>query len=292
MPDVRGALATALPGYVVESVSLLGEGLDNIAYEINNELIVRFSRRPDPERTDRETRLLTALQRISPLPVPEPIVMPGGHWFAYRKLPGAPLLDLAAPPDPAPIAATLRGFLRALHAVPPGQVIDLVDTDDQSLREWRADAGEIYTVVAKHVPAPFRRRVEGFLTAEPPAETSRLVFSHNDLGIEHVLVDPRSGAVTGVIDWSDAALVDPAYDYGLLFRDLGPVALPPGDDLEPDVRERAVFFARCSVLEDLAYGVETGRKRYADKSTAALTWLFPGAESTPPPIGRPAGDTR
>ena len=82
-----------------------------------------------------------------------------------------------------------------------------------------------------------------------------------------------------------AALVDPAYDYGLLFRDLGPAALPPGDHLEPGIRERAAFFARCSVLEDLAYGVETGRKRYADKSTAALTWLFPHAEVTPEPSG-------
>ncbi|BCY10825.1 phosphotransferase family protein [Actinoplanes sp. L3-i22] len=289
MPDVRGALATALPGYVVESVSLLGEGLDNTAFEINNELIVRFSRSPDPERTDREARLLTLLHRISPLPVPEPIIVPGEHWLAYRKLPGTPLLNLAAPPHPAKIAATLRDFLRALHAVPADQVAGLVDTDDQSPREWRSDAAEIYSVVAKHVPSLFRRRIEAFLNAEPPPATSRLAFSHNDLGIEHVLVDPRTGAVTGIIDWSDAALVDPAYDYGLLFRDLGPVALPPDDDIEPGIRERAVFFARCSVLEDLAYGVETGRQRYTDKSLAALSWLFPATE---PSGGQPEGGAR
>jgi hypothetical protein len=39
--------------------------------------------------------------------------------------------------------------------------------------------------------------------------------------------------------------------------------------------ERAVFYARCSVLEDLAYGIETGRGRYVDKSLAAMAWLFP-----------------
>ncbi len=44
-------------------------------------------------------------------------------------------------------------------------------------------------------------------------------------GIEHVLVEPGTATVTGIIDWSDAAMVDPAYDVGLLYRDLGPVAL-------------------------------------------------------------------
>jgi aminoglycoside phosphotransferase (APT) family kinase protein len=105
------------------------------------------------------------------------------------------------------------------------------------------------------------------------------VFSHNDLGIEHVLVDPDTGAITGIIDRSDAAMVDPAYDVGLLYRDLGPVALDAilrsepgaGDD---GLRERAVFYARCNVLEDLAYGYEAGRPEYVDKSLAALRRLF------------------
>lgn len=41
------------------------------------------------------------------------------------------------------------------------------------------------------------------------------------------------------------------------------------------LRERAVFYARCSVFEDLAHGIETGQERYIDKSVAAMVWLFP-----------------
>jgi hypothetical protein len=74
-------------------------------------------------------------------------------------------------------------------------------------------------------------------------------------------------------------MVDPAYDVGLLYRDLGPAAL---DALlrsgvganDAGTRERAVFYARCSVLEDLAYGRETGRPEYVDKSLAVLRPLF------------------
>jgi len=41
------------------------------------------------------------------------------------------------------------------------------------------------------------------------------------------------------------------------------------------LRERAVFHARCSVFEDLAYGIETGQHKYVHKSLAAMEWLFP-----------------
>jgi O-methyltransferase involved in polyketide biosynthesis len=47
---VRDVVRAALPGFQVRSVVVLGEGLDNIAYEVNGELVVRFSKEPDPRR--------------------------------------------------------------------------------------------------------------------------------------------------------------------------------------------------------------------------------------------------
>jgi hypothetical protein len=59
--EIRGLVTTHLPGYQIRSVALLGEGLDNIVYEVNGELMVRFCKGPDPDqraaRADREARL-------------------------------------------------------------------------------------------------------------------------------------------------------------------------------------------------------------------------------------------
>ena len=41
------------------------------------------------------------------------------------------------------------------------------------------------------------------------------------------------------------------------------------------LRNRAVFYARCSVFEDLAFGLDTGRYAYVTKCVSAMQWLFP-----------------
>jgi aminoglycoside phosphotransferase (APT) family kinase protein len=272
--QVHDVLAQHLPDYRVSELAVLGQGQDNIAYEVNGELIVRFAKQPDPAETAREARLLTAVAEFSTLPVPTPVFTdPALGCLAYFKLPGVQLLG--QPRDPR-IAATLGKWLAELHAVPAEHLSDLVDKDDEPLAQWLAEAAELY--VPEQIPAVHRGPVERFLNTAPPPERPRLVFSHNDLGVEHVLVD--AGTVTGIIDWTDAAFVDPAYDFGRLLRDLGPDALDAalaayGSD-EP--RERAEFFARCTVFEDLAYGRDHGQPLYVDMSLAALEWLFsPGA---------------
>jgi aminoglycoside phosphotransferase (APT) family kinase protein len=214
--------------------------------------------------------------------VPVPVFVDAeGGCLAYRKLPGVPMLDLPPPVRAslaARVAAQLGGLLAALHAVPPTRMASQVERDDQPLPDSLADAAADYQAIAHRIPPGSRGPIEMFLAAAPPEPAQTLVFSHNDLGIEHVLVDVATGDVTGVIDWSDAAITDPAYDFGLILRDLGPAPLDAAvaayGRADPPFRERVVFYARCAMVEDLRYGVETGRSAYADKSVLSLPWLF------------------
>jgi aminoglycoside phosphotransferase (APT) family kinase protein len=198
---VRRVVAARLPGYRVDSVVRVGEGSDHLAYEVNGELIVRWAKEPDPAaraaRVDREARLLAAVATVSPLPVPEPsFTVPEQGCLAYRKLPGLPLLDqprLRRSVHAGSIGATLGGLLTALHAAPTEHLATLVGVDDQPLARWHDEAAETYATVAGEVPVARRRPVEAFLESPPPAGGWTPVFSHNDLGIEHVLVDPTAG---------------------------------------------------------------------------------------------------
>ncbi|MER5336717.1 phosphotransferase [Micromonospora sp. NPDC002717] len=279
-----------LPDIHVTSVIPLGAGLDNISYEVNAELVVRISKDPDSdERTARATREFQLLQVVapaSPLPVPQPSLAAAELGvLAYPKLRGRPLLSIPEASRPALIpsaAPALGDLLRALHAIPADRVAGLVDIDDTPLTEWHRDAEEFHSIVAGHIPPRHRPAVDAFFRSTPPPAPHTSVFTHNDLGIEHVLVDPDKGEVTGIIDWGDAAIADPAYDFGLICRDLGPhaldLALARYDAPEPDregLHDRAVFYARCTLFEDMTYGVDTGQDAYVSKSLEAMTWLFP-----------------
>ena len=285
--EVRSLVTARWPHYPIDSVGPIGGGLDNMAYEVNRELIVRFSKAPDPDRLEREVRVLAALAGIAPLPVPEPaFTVAELGCMVYVKIPGTSMLDLPQgdrSDHDTSIAVTLGEFLTALHEIPAARMADLVETDLRPLTELRRQAAATYPAVARQIAWAHRLRVEEFLEAPPPDDGGYVpVFSHNDLSIEHVLVDPVMWTVTGIIDWSDAAIVDPAYDFGMLYRDLGPAALGAAigsyradTDNVAALRDRAVFYAKCSVFEDLAYGLESGRSKYLEKGLAAMEWLFP-----------------
>ncbi len=278
--DVRAVLADYLPGHPAVSVQRCDAGLDHIAFRVDDELIVRF-RREDPGAVDREAALLAVVADVSPLPVPEPLIVdPARGVLAYRILPGVPLFEL---PGPSPavvdgIAEALGGLLATLHALPAEQLSGLVEVDNDPLPQWLAEAAATWPAVAPHVPAEHRPAVERWLAGPPPETAVTTVFSHMDLGIEHVLVDAVTWAVRGIIDWSDAAIGDPAYDLGLILRDLGPRGLEASlrgcGGADAAMRRRAAFHARCGLIEDLAHGLQTGRREYVDKSLAAMAWLF------------------
>ena len=65
------------------------------------------------------------------------------------------------------------------------------------------------------------------------------------------------------------------YELALIYRDRGSetfdlmLAHYEGQCYDAG-RERVVFYARCALLEDIAYGVRTGARRYAEAGLAHL----------------------
>ena len=238
----------------------LGQGLDNVAF-LAGELVLRIG---DAGRVVREARLLDIVASRVPLPVPSPCFIDEEVGvLAYTLLPGRPLLG-RRPPDGS--AHRLGRFLRELHAIEPAPVGDLVPVEDADPVEWLADLDG-----PPHMISLLRRSV--------PSRARRRVLIHADLGAEHIL--ERDGQLTGVIDWSDAAIADAALDFARLYRDFGAAFLGEtlgayGGMADADVAmARIEFFARCAALEDLAFGRASGRADYAEAAERSLRRLFP-----------------
>ena len=288
--DVRRIVMEHLPEYSITSVEYLGEGMDNTTFEVNGELVVRLSKDPNTTtrgaQVSREAHLLAAVASISTVRVPQPVfVVPHEGCSAYKKLLGIAVVDLPCSQRgvhvPA-LAATVGMFLSSIHAIPTVQVQEFVDLDSASLSEYLSEATEFYNGLKEVFSVAQQWAVEAFLDAPLPDGAHTAVLCHNDLSIDHILVDPSTWDVTGIIDWSDAAITDPAYDFALMYRDLGPEALEAAlghyrstvNDVN-EMRERATFVGRCKVFEDLHYGTDTQDCSYIDSSMLSMEWLFP-----------------
>ncbi len=278
---MRALLDVHLPGYAVHSVGELGSGLDNRVYLVNDELVVRAAKQPDPGATRREVTLLASLRLIAPVPVPEVLFADERTGvIGYRRLPGEPLHGLSlAKVGVSRFVGLMGRLLGALHAVPPADLSAVAEVDTYPLRSWLEDTARDYADVREHLTADGRRLVEGFLARTPPAEPVVLRLCHNDLGAEHILADRATGEITGILDWTDAAIADPARDLALLYRDFGPrvfdrVLAAYGHPVDDGFRERAVFHARCALIEDIAYGLSTGPRRYASIALSHVVRTF------------------
>lgn len=259
------ALRVHAPDRAAPELTELGRGLDHAAFRCGD-LVVRVG---DGGDVRRERDLLAVVGPRVSLAVPAPVFVDGRLGvMAYPMLPGRPLLGRELP---AGSARRLGAFLTELHAIELPLVAHLVPADPADPGDWLED-----------LTGPPALLAEVRATVPPPG--TRRVLAHTDLGAEHLL--EQDGAVTGVIDWSDAAVTDPALDFARLLRDGGPGFLREVLDAyglqrpDADATARIAFFARCAALEDLAHARDGGAAEYATAATASLAWLFPGLPSS------------
>lgn len=272
------------------TLTYLGEGMDSTAFEVNGELVFRFPKRAEvDEQTLVETRMLDALGPGAPLPIPaftyrgEPSAAFPFHFAGYRKLPGveAILLDPSVVPFDA-LAAPLGKFLGWLHAFPVKQALSLGAQSHDAVsvfEEFRAEALECFDAIAGVLPAEEVARWRALVSRAPfsAGVPDGGVLLHSDFYQEHLLLDPDARAITGVIDWGDVEVGDPAIDFAGLFA-WGGAAFTRNvlEHYEPatDHRllERARWLAGFRSAVDVKYGVERQRPEFLAAGRRGLAW--------------------
>ena len=275
-------------------IERLGEGCDSVAFEVNGTWVFRFPKRADVEQQlFVETKLLRWLSlRGSPVPVPafwfdgQPSDEFPRHFGGYSKLPGIPGNRLDRPrADFDRLAEALGRFLSWLHALPADDVLATGVADERSLdviAEVRKEVLEDFPVLLRVIPdAPFdawRAFFEGALSLPRPVP-SAFALVHNDLAAEHVLVDATGAHVTGVIDWSDAAIGDRALDFGGIYHWAGATFLNSvlahyGGVVDDDLLARARFFAGARGVLDVSFGLARDDRAYVENGVRAIRWAL------------------
>jgi aminoglycoside 2''-phosphotransferase len=262
--DCSRALAAARPGVAFgEPRPILG-GWSFWTFAVDN-LIVRFPvSDSDAECMRREMRLLPEVARALPVAVPEYILAGdwGGRPFgAYRAIAGI-ALDADGVPEPGDAIWTDLGrVLRELHAFPLARVRAVLGptADDEALT-GEADAKAI-SLLRPELQRTAREEIARYLARDRSRDAA---LTHNDLGLVHVLAE--GGRITGIIDWSDACIGDPAKDFvGILSHGGWPSVRTTIDAYGPvaaDFEQRVAFFAWVAPIHDILYGLTTDQPEH------------------------------
>ena len=256
-------------GLAPRTILDIDAGWDSEVFEVDGEWIFRVPRRLEvAEWVRREIELLPVLSRALTVPIPKPeFVSLEPVCLGYRKLSGAPLSrDVGRG-----VAVDAARFLTELHGFPVERARALGAPGGTAL-DWRESMEELLT--------DFERRVFALLRADERSSASRIfadylgsdehfafdpVLVHADIGPAHLLCE--RGRLSGVIDWSDARIGDPAIDFAWLLygTDAGfaRVVLEGSDRPGKDaIVERALLYHRFGPWHEVVYGLETGQDGY------------------------------
>ncbi|HSR43537.1 MAG TPA: aminoglycoside phosphotransferase family protein [Longimicrobiales bacterium] len=221
----REAIAGAFPDVDVGSVELLGSGWEFDAYRTADDWIFRFPRRAECAALFDAESVVHELVRplLAPrfaIPRVERVGAPGPafpyRFVGHRMVPGV-AADHPAVRTDVPSALDVADLLGRIHSVSADEAAARgVPRDQDGGAAWLPEA-----VVAAPRLADLDG-VEGPLAwlsgdpSPPPPYGGPLRLLHDDLCPDHLLVDPESGRLTGLIDWTDAALGDPVLDFLVL----------------------------------------------------------------------------
>jgi aminoglycoside 2''-phosphotransferase len=225
-------LRAHLPALGINRLEPLGAGDFCLAFAADEDRVLRVARHDEAARAlAREACAMGRIAGALPLPVPRPRFHhhPGAPPFSvHARIPGVELMREAwdALPDAAQADAAreIAEFLAALHSLPLDAVhacgvpaSDHAADARQALDGFRAD---LRPLLAADVAA----RVEGVFAsylAGGARWAYRPAVLHGDFGPDHVMHDEESGRITGVIDFGDLAIGDPARDFIYVHEDFG-----------------------------------------------------------------------
>ncbi|MGH2459850.1 MAG: phosphotransferase family protein, partial [Chloroflexota bacterium] len=271
---IAGLLTQRAPCLAGTSIEAAGEGDYCQAYAVNDEWIFLVAKHAEAARSlMRVAALLPALAPTLPLAIPEIVYAGEGTgldpaFVGYRKIPGVELtadrLNALPVEDQERCAADLAAFLREIHRFPvdlarqagipvcayPFAATEDGMTDGTAEEQYRRDLDRIlsYSLLDQGT-RDFCQRIMGQHLKELQSEAISLTLLHGEVSQDHVLFDPTTRRITGVIDFNGVVIGDPVRDLLYLYEDYGPAFLAAFLDHDP-ITDRPRLLAKLHFFHE------------------------------------------
>jgi aminoglycoside 2''-phosphotransferase len=222
----RSVIRAAFPGVDVTRLEFVGAGWEFDVFVTADDWAFRFPRRAEYQSLfEREAPVLALARSVLPPQTAVPLVELTGapspefpYTFAGHRYIKGVAADSVHPSLHAELARGIAAALGAIHSVPIATAraagVPEANPPDEGAYEWfrRNLAGALQLTDADPT---VRRAVRWVSELDEPLrfQTGPTRFTHNDFWPDHLVVDPVTGRLAGILDWTFTAMGDAASDF-------------------------------------------------------------------------------
>ena len=263
----------AFPDLMIEKAESNFEGLVNDVIVVNQSRIFRFPKNEWARGMQvLEVKMLAGIRPFLTLPIPYYDYI-SDEMVSYEMIPGVPLQRFTilrqgkATQDK--LAEQLAEFMWELHHVPGEITADFLISDtargrDRWLELYEQVQGEAMPLLMGFAKEWVEQLFAPLLT-DPNFMDYEPVLMNGDLSPYHLLYDPETRRLSGVIDFGTVGLGDPAADFACIIDAYGESFLRRIGKYYPGIGdhiERARFWAGTLELQWLLGGLRSDDKSW------------------------------
>ena len=204
-------------GINITNISILGQGLDSIAYRVNNEYIFKMSKHNEArENLKKEIKVLNYLKEKLSLQIPTiEFYSEKNSVCGYKEIKGEKLTkeiyNSMSIEEQDDLAHSIAQFLKELHSLP---LPDIDDLELDVIEDYKSDYESLKELIYDDIPKKSQEYLDSLfrrILSDERITKYEKVLCHNDLSCNHIIM--QNNRVVGIIDFGDVAITDRDKDF-------------------------------------------------------------------------------
>lgn len=245
----------------MSTIQFIGGGSYRV-FEVNNTLIFKFTHGGPPELLEREKDVCALIKDSLSLPIPyytyfsHTCPLYKGAVGGYKKLEGTSLEDIPTF-DNVHIARQISQFLSELHAINRGEPFSHKKACTNLREFYHHIQKTAFPILTRKEQQWTHTLFESFLKTKWKFTP---VFTHGDFDSSNILYQPGKG-VCGIIDFEDAGMGDPAWDFCCMLAEYGSnffktILQSYKGPKDQSLLKRTQFHSKRTIFHEILYGIE------------------------------------
>lgn len=227
---VKKFIVKDFPDFVFENIKKFGEGMDSVAFLVNGSYIFRFPK--DEKIRQNLAKEVATLPIIRPqlnIKIPDfEFISPEYAFVGYKIIEGEfltkELFYSFSKIEQDSIQKVIAKFLVTIHQQNIKEFIKCGIVIQDFRAEYRSDFENVRKYIFPIISDENKQFITKLFNQYLENKENFLyqpMLLHNDLGTDHILIDPLIRQLNGIIDFGDIGIGDPDYDLMYLMDDFG-----------------------------------------------------------------------